>query len=125
MNTTKIAAVVALAAATVLTGCGGQSPSSSPAAAPAPTVTVTAPAKTVTKTVTPQACLDALDYADTGFGYSAESMGFASEAFTAAANLDIDGVEAAGNDLSEVTDKFTALAPDYNAAKAACRDGAS
>lgn len=81
---------------------------------PAPTVTVTEPAKpaaTVTTTVAvltvPQACLDALDNADLGFTYAGQIM-------DAASNLDSDTMDT-------YTAKLTALAPTYNANKAACR----
>lgn len=98
--------------------------------APQPTVTVTQPAKpaptvttTTTQTVTsvPQSCLDALDYADQGFGYAGTGMQAASDGFAAVARGDLDGVLEATRVMKETTPKLTALAPQYNAAKAACR----
>jgi len=87
-----------------------------PTPMPTATVTKTAPAKpapTVSTTTTvsvatvPQACLDALDNADQGFTY-------ASQIITAAGEFDVATMNA-------VTEKVTALAPKYNANKAACR----
>jgi len=69
-----------------LSSCGTDKASEAVANAPQPTVTVTAPAPpappapTVTVTAkadsqsVPQACLDALDNADEGFGYAAGAM---------------------------------------------------
>lgn len=107
-------AVVALAA------CGTDKAQEAVANAPAPrpTVTVTAPAPpappapTVTVTAkadssVPQACLDALDNADEGFGYAAD--GFAA----------VDSADLLG--LSTATANVRALAPTYNTNKAACR----
>jgi hypothetical protein len=105
-------AVVALAA------CGTDKAQEAVANAPQPTVTVTAPAPpappapTVTVTAkadssVPQACLDALDNADEGFGYGADAMQAASE-------YDVAGINAATRNLN-------ALAPTYNANKALCR----
>ena len=74
-----------------------------PPAPPAPTVTVTAKADSSV----PQACLDALDNADEGFGYGGDAMRAASE-------FDVDGINAATSNLN-------ALAPTYNTNKAACR----
>lgn len=88
-----------------------------PTSRPTVTVTKTAPAKpapTVTVTTTaapvvtvPQACLDALDNADTGFGYAGEAM-------TAAGDFDVAGLNTANAKLRE-------LAPTWTANKAACR----
>lgn len=88
-----------------------------PTARPTVTVTKTAqpkPAPTVTVTTTaaatvsvPQACLDALDNADTGFGYAGEAM-------TAAGDFDVAGLNTANAKLRE-------LAPTWTANKTACR----
>src|SRR5690349_21170900 len=112
-----------IAAAAVVAVVGGvwiavaasdnQATDTAAAASPRPTVTVTAPAKpapTVTTTTTltitsvPQDCLDALDDADTVIATSAKGIGIMADAFTAASNLDVDGIQAA-------TDKLNALNP--------------
>jgi hypothetical protein len=78
-----------------------------------PTVTKSVPGpettKTATETVTqvPQACLDAIDNAETGFTYAGEAM-------EAAGNLDADGIEAA-------TAKLNKVAPKWQANKELCR----
>lgn len=69
---------------------------------PAPTVTVTVETSSV-----PQSCLDALDNAETGFGYAADAI-------TAAGEFDVAG-------LNEATRKTKELAPTWSANKAACR----
>lgn len=95
---------------------------------PAPErIEVPGPERVVTKTenvevpVTPEVCLTALDLAEQGFTYAAESMGYMSAALTAASDLDIDAINKASADLKVVTPKMEALAPKANAAKSECR----
>jgi hypothetical protein len=88
--------------------------------APAPTITLTLPAKpapTVTTTTTvkvatvPQACLEALTYAETGFDLAATAI-------TAAGEFDVDT-------LTKTTARVNRLAPKWLAAKEACRSAAA
>jgi hypothetical protein len=115
-----IAAIVApVAIAVGWTACAADDNSATEAAKYAtthPVVTVAVPAKpaptvTVTRTASvaqvPQSCLDALDNADTGFTYAGQIM-------NAAAQLD-------SVTMNAYTEKLNALAPTYNANKAACR----
>jgi hypothetical protein len=73
---------------------------------------------------TPQSCLDALDYAETGFGYASDSMAAAGRGFVAASNLDAAGMTAAKADIEAATGQLDSLAPSWNEAKAACRAAA-
>lgn len=107
-----ITTLAAVAAVVALAGCGAGKAQEAVANAPRPTVTVTVtqpapPAVTTTVQSVPQACLDALDNADEGFGYGAQAM-------TAASEFDVAALTAA-------TTKLNRLAPTYNANKAACR----
>lgn len=113
-----------IVAAGILVACGGGSTAAQDAAHP--TATVTAPAVTTTVKVptVPQACLDALDDADTGFTYAGTALGAASDGFTAASLGNTSGLELATKTMDETTPKLTALAPQYNAAKAECRAAA-
>lgn len=87
---------------------------------------------------TPQACLDALDYADEGFGIASEFGDAASgivgefqatlEAIMAG---DVAGVEAStdrlvtiNDDVTDINERLTALSPKYLDAKTECREGA-
>lgn len=95
-----IAATITFVFGFMLGSAGNETPS--PLANPSPTATVTQRV-----TTTPADCLSALDYADTGFGYSSEAM-------QAASDFDVAGLRAA-------TAKLKTLAPLYNGAKALCR----
>jgi hypothetical protein len=86
---------------------------------PAPTVTVTtAAAATVS---VPQACLDALDNADTGFGYASTALEAAGNGFAAVSEGDVDKLLEQNRIMKAAGAKTSELAPTYNANKAACR----
>lgn len=129
-----ITILAATAAAVALAACGSEKAQEAVANAPTPrpTVTVTAPAPpappapTVTVTVkadssVPQACLDALDNADEGFGYAAGAMGAAGEGFDAVSVGDIDKLLQQIPVMKSMGTKLNNLAPTYNTNKAACR----
>jgi hypothetical protein len=121
----KLTTVTVVAAFLIGGGVSAASSQAEPAKVPAAVVkTVTVPGpervvtrdvpgperivtKEVTKDVTPDECLTALDLADEAFGY-------AGEGFAAVADLDVAGISAA-------TRKITGVTPRYQAAKAACR----
>jgi len=124
----KVTTIVIAGAFLVGGGFGSASSQATPVKTAAPvtvTKTVQGPervvTKTVTKTVTPQSCLDALDMADKGFGYGAAAISAASDGFKAVSTLDVPGMTAATTRMTTAGDSLGALAPDYNAAKAACR----
>jgi curli biogenesis system outer membrane secretion channel CsgG len=129
----KTITILAAAAAVVaLAACGTDKAQEAVANAPQPTVTVTAPAPpappapTVTVTAkadssVPQACLDALDNADEGFGYAAGAMGAAGEGFDAVSVGDIDKLLEQIPVMKSMGTKLNNLAPTYNTNKAACR----
>lgn len=71
--------------------------------------------------VTPEACLEALDLSEQGFGLASEAMGYMSDAMTAASTFDIVALEAATAELEVLNPKLTALSDPMNAAKAECR----
>lgn len=73
--------------------------------------------------IVPQVCLEALDLADQGFGHSAAAMSHAQDGFIAISEYDSKGLEEATRGMESSADKLNALAPRYNAAKAACRAG--
>jgi hypothetical protein len=129
-----ITILAATAAVVALAACGSEKASEAVANAPTPrpTVTVTAPAPpappapTVTVTAkadssVPQACLDALDNADEGFGYAAGAMGAAGDGFDAVSVGDIDKLLQQIPVMKSMSTKLNALAPTYNTNKAACR----
>lgn len=116
--------VTAVVAFGLGTGAGGSSTEAA-TPEPAPTVTVTSPPKIETKTVTvektPAACLEALDLSQKGFGYSAEAMGYMSDAMTAAASFDVATIEASSAKLKVLNPKIGALTSPMQTAVAACR----
>lgn len=94
------------------------------------------PTETVTETVevTPQACLDALDYAQQGFIHAGEAMGISAEttdimiqalneAMTAGdvSAESVRRLEAVSAELEANTDGVNALAPLFVDAAAECR----
>lgn len=103
-------------------GAGGsQEPAAAPTPAPTVTETVKVPGPVETKTVevpgperevAPAICATALDYADQGFTIAGEVL---TALQAGIASGDFSGADA-GNE------KMSALAPKYNAAKAACRE---
>lgn len=146
-----IAMYVALPALFLGIGMGATptEPVASDTPAPAPTVTVTAKpvvdrstlgptprrvvvtvtpkpvvrtvTKTVTKPVAPKSCRDALNYADEGFGYSAEAMKAAQRAFEAISASDLGKLQEQVPIITASGELMSDLAPKYNAAKASCR----
>jgi hypothetical protein len=70
--------------------------------APAPTVTETAEAEEVT----PQSCLDALDYADKGFDAAGDLAGVVIEAFQAISDYDDAGIRKATKKLDKINDRI-------------------
>ncbi|MFW6087153.1 MAG: hypothetical protein ACODAG_08115 [Myxococcota bacterium] len=126
----KITGALALAGAIALGACGGDDATNEAVAEEEPTE--------VTVEVTPQACLEAFDYADQGFGLTADSMEVSSQfafaaadGFDAVINNDVAGMEAATEEittLNERLDGLTAelndLAPLYKAARDECEAAA-
>jgi hypothetical protein len=88
-------------------------------AKPAPTVTVTTTAAPVV--TVPQACLDALDNADTGFGYASTALEAAGNGFAAVSEGDVDKLLEQNRIMKAAGAKTSELAPTYNANKTACR----
>lgn len=126
MNKKHIIIPVVTLFAGLAIGASGSETATEPAVTEAPKV------KTVTETVevevevevTPQACLDALDYADEGFGYAEQTMGIVIDAFDAIGNLDYLALDEATADIQAVTADLESVAPLYIDAKTECRDNA-
>jgi hypothetical protein len=125
-----LALVLVLVALFVGVGIGSGSPQT--VAGPERIVNVPGPERVVNHDVpgpervvekSPKSCLLALDLADTGFGYSQDAMTIVAAAFEAISNGDVEGLTTETGKLKGVSDKFTVLAPKYNAAKAECRAG--
>lgn len=93
-----------------------------------PETTTTTKPGTVTETreaaTVPRPCLDALGYADTGFGYAADFAAYASDGFDAAARFDVDEMNEARAGIDEVTEKINGISADWNVAKEECRAAA-
>lgn len=90
---------------------------------PGPTVTVTSKPVVKTKTVTtvPQACLNALDYADQGFEQATKSMQAAATGFQAVSDFDVAALQAQVPVIQETGRKLGEIGPKYVAAKSICR----
>lgn len=99
--------LVLLTALLFVTGC-----TETPATAPTPTttVTVTAPAEEVEKT--PQACLDALDYADEGFGLAFKVIGYFEPAMNAVLDMDVSKMRQVTGKIRKASKKMGKLGPD-------------
>lgn len=107
-----------------LGGLGGsEQPVEATAAEPAPTITTTVN-ETTTMEVTPQVCLDALDYADEGFSIASEALFAAQGVVEAILSEDPGGAEQANDDIASAADKLGPLADRYNDAKGDCRTAA-
>src|SRR5207344_3286137 len=106
--------VVLGACVAALSGPGSSTAPDVPAATV--TATETAPAETVEKT--PQACLDALDYADQGFGIAAKVIGVMPAVIDAVLALDTDRINGITAKIERYSTKMSKLSPKYNAAKA-------
>jgi hypothetical protein len=91
---------------------------------------VPGPERVVTKTVdkpvevTPEACLKALDLSEQGFSYSAEAMGYMSDALTAASKFDVAAMQKANADLEGVSPKMKELTTPMRSAATECRAAA-
>lgn len=109
----------------VIGGASGNAdaPAEEVAAQPVPTVTKTV-SETDVQEVTPEVCLDALDYADEGFGIASQAMYAAQDVVEALLSEDLSGMEQANSDLQEAAETLNPLADKYNAAKADCRTAA-
>ncbi len=79
--------------------------------------------KTVKVPVTPESCKTALTLAGTVIDYSAEAMGYMSDALQAAGRLDAASITAASEKLNTVTPKLKEIGPKYRAARDLCQAG--
>jgi hypothetical protein len=131
-----IAGIVAALVVGATIGAAGQT---EPTAGEPEVVTDTV-VETVTETVetTPQACIDALDTAESALGIASDFAGYTSELATTAAEaviaaaygdyLTLDSLTADVEDINAgingLTADLTPMVDEYNAASAACRAGA-
>lgn len=72
--------------------------------------------------VTPDACIEAIDLADTVIGLSSDSMYAAVDALTAYRERSLSGMEEANVRLDENTTEVDSITPNYHAAKDGCRN---
>lgn len=117
---------------TMVGGDGDASSAAQTADQPVKTVTVDQPAKTVTKEVpgetvevevASQMCLTALDNADSVIAVAGEGFTISSEAFYAASEFDVEGVEAAATKLDAIVPDLEAAMSLYGKSSSACRSG--
>lgn len=87
------------------------------------TVTVTAEPEEVQVEVTPQACLDALDDADTALVMAGDGFSVVADAFGASADLDVYALEVALGELESMTPLMEAAMDTYVASSTQCRAG--
>jgi len=100
---------------------GGETPV--PAAMPAPTVTVTEPAPPAGVVErTPQSCLDALDYADEGFGLAAKVIGYMEPAIQAVLTMDAAKMNQITHKIDAVNKKMDKVGPAYRDAADECQE---
>jgi hypothetical protein len=71
---------------------------------------------------TPDACLRALDLADRGFTIAGEAFGAVARLRGAVSRFDTAAMERELSRLTRGNRQMQALAPEYRAAKEACRD---
>lgn len=71
--------------------------------------------------VAPASCIDALEKADTAFGYAGNAIGYAGDALSAVSRLNASAIRTANANIDNETEKLKDLAPHYNESKAACR----
>ncbi|MQB00534.1 MAG: hypothetical protein GEU78_09625 [Actinobacteria bacterium] len=120
-----IAAIVVAGGIGFGAGSGGEDAPAASVTPPVPAETVTAEPEVITETetieVAPQACLDAIDYGEQGFGIAADYAQATVDAFYAAAEFDVDGITAARLDMEDATERMSPVADNWNAAKAECR----
>lgn len=69
------------------------------------------------------ACIDAIEYADEVLVLSQRGFGYAGDAFSAAAEFDVDGINRASDDMNAAAEDIADVAPGYRGAKAECRAG--
>jgi len=77
-----------------------------------------------TVNVTPDACLEALDYAEEVIDYAADGMSAAADVMLAASQLDVAGIEEATARIREAGDAAERIGPAYRAARDECRSAA-
>lgn len=82
---------------------------------------VAAPAAASTPAKPPKACLRALARAEHLMDLAVEGFGYASEAFDAASNFDVDALEEAGQAMSDLAPEVSAARSAFDAAAASCR----
>ncbi len=70
----------------------------------------------------PNACLEALDIAETVIGLAGEGMQYAADGFGAAAEFDLAGMERASEGMTRIGDDVAAQTDGYLAASSECRD---
>lgn len=70
---------------------------------------------------TPNACLEALDIAETVIGLAGEGMQYAADGFGAAAEFDLAGMERASEGMTRIGDDVAAQTDGYLAASSECR----
>lgn len=73
---------------------------------------------------TPAVCIEALDYAARGFGYSADASEGAQAAAEALADGDVSRARDTFADIAEANDAMASIADEAGRAAAACRAGA-
>lgn len=68
----------------------------------------------------PAVCIEALQHADSGFGISADAMGYAADALGAAGRFNVSDMREATEGIEEENQKFQKLSPKYKSAREAC-----
>jgi len=101
-------ALAAAALALVLAACGEHAGASDPSA-------------TVEVEVTPQACLDALDAAETVIDDASQALQILGDAMVAAGNGDLGPLESAAGELDALKAHVTPAVSDYRDAATECR----
>ena len=114
MNKTALAALAFMALP--LVGCAV---TPTQAAVPAPTVTATQ-----TTTSTPQACLDALDMADTAIDKAGDVIGEVPKAIDAVIEDDVEAMNDIAGRIEQTNDWLDENTDHYADLKAECRGGA-
>lgn len=74
--------------------------------------------------ITPPACIEALDLAAEGFGYTADFADVTSKAFTAIGNFDVAAFDPLLVEMNDLTEKVSGLAPRLAPLSSACRAAA-
>ncbi|MEX0755679.1 MAG: hypothetical protein WD556_11280 [Actinomycetota bacterium] len=114
-------AVVVGGIALVAVGWGAGTNETSGEGSPRPTRTVTDTEFITNETeVTPSACIQALNFADRGFGLAGKSLGAAGKGFGAASRFDIAGIVRAGEQIDDLHRDIVRVGRSYRRAKSAC-----